>query len=340
MSNPVLVEVMRGDVVESRHRGAVAVCDADGRVAGSLGDIGRPVFPRSAVKAIQALPLVESGAADAFGFGGEDLAFACASHSGEPGHAAKAAELLGRAGLDVAALECGVHWPSREEAAYELARRHETPTALHNNCSGKHSGFLCTCVHAGIDPRGYVRREHAEQQLVREALVDVTGADHGEENSGIDGCSIPTYAVPLVDLATGFARMATGTGLQPARAAAARRLMAACMAHPWFVAGTGRADTLMMEAGGGRIFTKTGAEGVFCAAVPELGLGIALKCDDGAGRAAEVVVASVLATLLSGDAALAAGLDRMARPLLKNRNGMGVGSLRPAEALAGFAAAR
>jgi len=340
MSNPVLVEVMRGDVVESRHRGAVAVCDADGRVAGSLGDIGRPVFPRSAVKAIQALPLVESGAADAFGFGGEDLAFACASHSGEPDHAAKAAELLGRAGLDVAALECGVHWPSREEAAYELARRHETPTALHNNCSGKHSGFLCTCVHAGIDPRGYVRREHAEQRLVREALVDVTGAVHGEENCGIDGCSIPTYAVPLVDLATGFARMATGTGLQPARAAAARRLMAACMAHPWFVAGTGRADTLMMEAGGGRIFTKTGAEGVFCAAVPELGLGMALKCDDGAGRAAEVVVASVLATLLSDDAPLAASLDLMARPLLKNRNGMGVGSLRPAEALSGFAPAR
>jgi L-asparaginase II len=338
MSNPVLVDVMRGDVVESRHRGAIVVCDGDGRVVLSLGDVERPVFPRSAVKAIQALPLVESGAADAFGFSDEDLAFACASHSGEPVHAAKAAELLARAGLDVAALECGAHWPSGEEAAHELARRHETPTALHNNCSGKHSGFLCTCVHAGFDPRGYVRREHAEQQLVREALVDVTGAAHDEESCGIDGCSIPTYAVPLVNLATGFARMVTGEGLLPARVAAARRLVAACMAHPWFVAGTGRADTLMMEAGKGRIFTKTGAEGVFCAAIPDLGLGIALKCDDGAGRAAEVMVASVLAALVSDDAALAARLNELAHPVLKNRNGMGVGSLQPTEALTGLVA--
>ena len=340
MSNPVLVDVMRGDVVESRHRGAIVVCDGDGSVVLSLGDVERPIFPRSAVKAIQALPLVESGAADAFGFSDEDLAFACASHSGEPGHAAKAAELLARAGLGVEALECGAHWPSGEEAAHDLAGRHETPTALHNNCSGKHSGFLCTCVHEGIDHRGYVRREHAEQQLVREALVGVTGATHDEESCGVDGCSIPTYAVPLVSLAAGFARMVTGAGLPPARAAAARRLVSACMAHPWFVAGTGRADTLMMEAGRGSIFTKTGAEGVFCAALPELGLGVALKCDDGAGRAAEVMVACVLAGLVSQDAALSARLNELAHPVLTNRNGIGVGSLQPTEALTGFAGAR
>ena len=333
MSDPVLVEVTRGDLVESRHHGAVAVCDADGAMVLSLGDVERPVFPRSAVKAIQALPLVESGAADAFGLTDEDLAFSCSSHSGEAGHAAKAAALLARAGLGVSALECGVHWPMGEAATRELARRGEAPTALHNNCSGKHSGFLCTCVHEGIDPHGYVRRDHAEQQLVRAALAAVTGATHGEDVCGTDGCSIPTYAVPLAALARGFARMATGIGLPPQRGAAARRLVAACAAHPWFVAGTGRADTLIMEAGQGRIFTKTGAEGVFCAAVPERGLGVALKCEDGATRAAEVMVAAVLARLLRDDAALAVRLDELARPRLVNRNGIDVGGLRPAGAL-------
>ena len=330
MADPVLVEVTRGNVVESRHRGAVVVCDADGRHVLSIGDVERPVFPRSAVKAIQALPLVETGAADTFGFSDEDLALACASHSGEPGHVERARAILHRAGLDADALECGAHWPLMEEATVELARRHETPTALHNNCSGKHSGFLCTCVHCGFDHRGYVARTHPEQQLVREALEQVTGAAHDEDACGIDGCSIPTYAVPLVSLATGFARMVTGMHLGAERARAARRLVQACMAHPWFVAGTGRADTRIMEIGAGRIFTKTGAEGVFCAAVPELGLGIALKCDDGAGRAAEVVVAAVLAALLRGDPELARQLEEVARPVLRNRNDIVIGGLRPA----------
>jgi L-asparaginase II len=337
MANPVLVEVLRGDVVESRHRGAVAVCDAEGAVVLSLGDVEQPVFPRSAVKAIQALPLVESGAADAFAFGEEDLALACASHSGEEGHVRRAAAILARAGLDAAALECGAHWPSGEAATLELARRHGEPSALHNNCSGKHTGFLCTCVHRGVSHRGYVQRQHEEQQLVRAALEEVTGAPHDEDFCGIDGCSIPTYAVPLPSLATGFARMVTGIGLDPARAGAAKRLVTACMAQPWFVAGTGRADTRLMEAGAGRVFTKTGAEGVFCAAIPELGLGIALKCDDGATRAAEVMVSSVLAGLLRDDAGLAAKLREFAHPVLKNRNGIGVGSLQPTDGLSEIA---
>lgn len=307
--------------------------DADGKALLSIGDIDRPVFPRSAVKSIQALPLVESGAADAYGFGDREIAMAGASHSGEPEHAALATAMLARAGLDEAALECGAHWPSRQEAALELAAGGGKPGARHNNCSGKHSGFLCTCRHVGIAHRGYVRAGHPLQEMVREAMEAVTGAAHGADVCGTDGCSIPTYAVPLAALARGFARMATGIGLPPQRGAAARRLVAACVAHPWFVAGTGRADTLIMEAGQGRIFTKTGAEGVFCAAVPERGLGVALKCEDGATRAAEVMVAAVLARLLRDDAALAARLDELARPRLVNRNGIDVGGLRPAGAL-------
>ncbi|WP_274629720.1 asparaginase [Arvimicrobium flavum] len=333
MTDPVLVEVTRGGMVESRHRGAVAVCDADGKLVLAIGEIEMPVFPRSAVKAIQALPLVESGAADALGFDDRELALACASHSGEPEHAELARGMLGKVSLDNAALECGAHWPSDQDAMVTLARDGRNPLALHNNCSGKHAGFICTCCHAQVDPRGYIRPDHWLQENVRVAMEEVTGAPHGEANRGTDGCSIPTYAVPLSRLAHGFARMATGRGLGVERAKAARRLLAACMAHPFYTSGSGRMDTRLMQAAPGRIFVKTGAEGVYCAALPELGLGIALKCDDGAGRAAEVAVATVLAKLLSGDAALAERLRQLASPTLSNWNGIEVGSLRPSDVL-------
>jgi L-asparaginase II len=162
----------------------------------------------------------------------------------------------------------------------------------------------------------------------------VTGARHGEDNSAIDGCSIPTYAVPLKNLAIGFARMATGEGLSPTRAAAARRLMAACMAEPFYIAGTGSADTRLMQAAPGRVFVKVGAEGVYCAALPELGLGVALKCAGGVARGAEVMVAATLSRLLGHDQVLAGKLAEMARPPVMTRKGVTVGMLRPTEALA------
>jgi L-asparaginase II len=165
--------------------------------------------------------------------------------------------------------------------------------------------------------------------MVRDALESVTGAPHGIDNCGTDGCSIPTYAVPLKNLAIGFARMATGVRFAPKRAAAARRLVEACLAEPFYVAGTGRACTEIMQAGAGRIFVKTGAEGVFCAAIPEMGLGIALKCDDGASRASEASVAHILAELFRGDEALARKLTEMAAPILRNWNGIEVGAICP-----------
>ena len=329
MDNPVLVEVLRGDVVESRHRGSVVVVDADGGVVLELGKTDRAIFPRSAVKAIQALPLVESGAADSLGLSQRELALACASHSGEVEHAELAAAMLAKAGLDASALECGAHWPMGQEAALKLAGQGEKPSPLHNNCSGKHSGFLCTCSHLGIDHHGYVGADHAAQKIVCEAMEAVTGTALGVEACGTDGCSIPTFAMPMKNLARGFARMATGVGLGPERARAAKRLIDACMAEPFFVAGTDRLDTRLMAASGGRIMIKMGAEGVYCGAIPELGLGIALKCDDGAARAAEVMVASVLQRLFADDAALSATLADMANPVLTNWNGIKVGALRP-----------
>jgi L-asparaginase II len=334
VTNPILVEVLRGDIVESAHRGAVAVMDAGGKAVLQIGDTARPVFPRSAVKAIQALPLVESGAADAYGFGNRELALACASHNGEIVHVELARAMLAKAGLDETALECGAHWPSYQGATVQLARSGASPSGLHNNCSGKHSGFLCTCVHTGIDPRGYVTAGHAFQEIVREAMQDVTGAAHRAENRATDGCSIPTYAVPLSNLAHGFAKMTTGQGLAPERAKAAKRLFDACMAEPFYEAGTGSKDTVLMECAPGRIFVKIGAEGVYCAALPEFGFGIALKCDDGAGRAAEVMIAAVLAMLLRGDEALAATLTGHANPAIESRIGAKVGALRPTTVLA------
>ena len=236
--------------------GAVAVFDAGGKSVLSIGDVDAAVFPRSAVKAIQALPLVESGAAEHYRFGDRELAMACASHSGEPEHVAARPTCWREASLDGSALECGVQWPADQKVTVALARSGGTPSALHNNCSGKHSGFLCGCRHLRINHRGYVGADHPYQELVRRALAEVTGAEHGERNRGIDGCSIPTYAVPLKSLATGFARMATGTGFSTDRAAAARRLFAACMAEPFYVAGTDRADVGLMQAAPGRIFAR------------------------------------------------------------------------------------
>ena len=333
MSNPVLVEVLRGPLVESRHSGAVFVMDADGATVFSLGDVATPVYPRSAVKPIQALPLVESGAADSYGFGDEELALACASHGGEPAHVEVARRMLGHAGLDVTALECGTHWPTHADSTKALARSGGAPSALHNNCSGKHAGFLCVACAAGADHHGYVSAGHLVQREVRAALEDLTGVPLSEDRCGIDGCAIPSWAVPLSALAFAFARYGTGHGLAPERAKAAARLRAAMAAQPYYVAGTGRFCTEIMLRFGARVLVKTGAEGVFCGALPEQGLGIALKCDDGGTRAAEVTMAAMIARFLPMSDDERAALERFARPALRNWNGTEVGGLRPSAEL-------
>jgi L-asparaginase II len=336
MSNPVLVEVLRGELVESRHHGAVAVVDAAGTVLLGVGEVESPIFPRSAIKALQALLLVESGAAERFGLGQEELAIACASHAGEPEHVATVARMLARAGLDPDALECGVHWPSDQAASHALARSGRSATAVHNNCSGKHAGFLCAACALGIGHRGYVAPDHRVQQEVKARLEDFARLRIDDKHRAVDGCSVPTWAMPLSALALAFARFGTGKGLSPGRATAAARLRAACAAKPWHVAGTGRFVTEMMRRFGPRLLVKNGAEGVFCAALPDEGLGIALKCDDGAGRAAEVVTAAVIARFLPMNDAERAFLAPFLRPTLRNWNGIAVGAM----AATGFVEAR
>jgi L-asparaginase II len=339
-SNPVLVHALRGGIVESAHRGAVAVVDADGHVHTRLGDIERPIFPRSAVKVLQALPLVASGAAERFGLNDAELALACASHGGEPRHAATAASMLAKAGVDADALECGTHWPYHDGSIKALAVAGSAPSALHNNCSGKHSGFVCLgCLMAeGNDRRaflkGYVQPEHPVMREITHSLQSTTGYDLAHTAMGTDGCSIPTFAVPLRHLAHAFAKVATGVGLSESQARAAQRLRAAVAAEPWFVAGSGRFDTRLMERLRERVFCKVGAEGVHCAALPELGLGVAVKMDDGnTSRACEVVMAALVEKLLplaDADAAFVRGFSDVKQ---RNWNGIEVGALRASTVL-------
>ena len=334
MDDPVLVEVTRGARVESRHRGAVAVCDSDGRMVFALGDSDAAVFPRSAIKAFQALPLIESGAAERYRLTEAEIALACASHSGEAVHARTALAMLQKCGRGVEALECGVHWPSSNEAARALAAKGAEASALHNNCSGKHAGFVCLSCAAAVEPSGYVGPDHFVQREVRAAIEDMTKtplADPGLR--AIDGCAIPTYAIPLKALAEGFARFGAGDRLTPVRAAATKRIREAVAARPDMVAGTGRFDTVVMKALGLRAFVKTGAEGVYCAALPELGLGVAIKCEDGSGRAAETAMAALISRFLPLNVQEHAALAPRCAPPLHNWNGVQVGLIRPSAAL-------
>ncbi|MFI5013685.1 MAG: asparaginase [Hyphomicrobiales bacterium] len=334
MVDPVLVEVTRGGVVESEHRGVLAVSDADGRMVMALGETERMVFPRSAVKALQALPLIETGAADRYGLTQAELALACSSHSGEPRHVEAATSMLAKAGRDASCLECGTHWPSDERAARALAAQGREPNALHNNCSGKHSGFICVACATHVDPKGYVRPDHAVQSRIKGIFEEVMDVRLTEAARGVDGCSIPTYATPLRALALGFARFGSGARLSGDRAAAAKRLREAAAAEPFMVAGSHRFDTVAMQALGDKLFTKTGAEGVYCAALPEQGLGIAVKCDDGGKRASEAVMASLIQAFMPLSDEQRAVLAPYADKPILNWNGIETGKLRVVRQLA------
>ena len=267
---PLLVTLTRGGIPESVHRVHVAVTDVDGTLLASAGDPERVAFMRSSAKPIQALPLVESGAADAFGLEDRHLAIACASHMGMEVHTQAAGDLLRRAGLGPERLRCGPHAPENREAADALARAGRVPERLHNNCSGKHAGMLATCVHMGWDLDTYLDPEHPLQKRIREGLIDLSGS---APILGTDGCGVPTFALPLRGMAQAFARLASGRGA---------RLGAAMSAHPELVSGPGHLNTDLLAACGLGVMTKGGAEGVWCYGAGSVG--VALKVEDGASR--------------------------------------------------------
>jgi L-asparaginase II len=327
MTNPVLVEITRGPLVESVHRGAVAIADAKGTLVFALGETEAVVYPRSSLKPIQALPLVESGAAEAFGLSDAEVALACASHSGEPMHTERVAAWLARIGCTASDLACGAH-PSRYEPVFEaMVKRNEAPTRIFNNCSGKHSGFLTLARHWDIATAGYETHDHPVQVAIETALCELAGLE-GRLAWGVDGCAAPNFALPLSAFARALAKLAAPDGLPPPRAAAARRIVTSMMAHPELVAGTGRACTRLMQAARGRAAVKTGAEGVFAAILPEMGLGVAVKIDDGAGRAADTAIAAILARL-----GIIPDDNDLIRVPIKNTRDAITGERRPAAAL-------
>ena len=314
-----LVRIRRAGRVESVHRGHAVICDGAGAVVEAWGDPGALVFPRSSCKMIQALPLVESGAAA--GLSPRHLALACASHGGAPIHVALARDWLGALGLGEDALACGAHRPYDQDAADALVRAGAAPGRAHNNCSGKHCGFLMLGRHlqAGAD---YVDPDHPVQRAVRAAFEDVTGME--SPYWGVDGCSAPNYATRLDALAGAMGRFARpGDG---ARGAAMARLVGAMTAHPELVAGEGRACTELMRAMKGRVAVKTGAEAVYVAIAPELDRGIAIKVSDGATRAAEALIATLLVRIGALDAA-APVARRLSEGPLKNYAGIETGRI-------------
>jgi len=335
-ASPVLVEIVRGDTVESFHRGAVAVADAAGGIARALGDVHRLVYARSALKPIQALPLIETGAADGFGLGAAELALACASHRGEPFHVAAVAAVLARIGLGEADLECGAHPPRHEPSYRALLRAGDAPSQLHNNCSGKHAGFLAAAVWRREPTRFYIEPDHPVQQRVTRTIGEMTGLDLARAPRGRDGCGIPVIAVPLGALAAAMARLADPARLGEHRRAAARRLLDAMAAAPLMVDGTGGMTSAVLTAAPASVRLKPGAEGVFCAALPALGLGVALKIDDGGGRAAELAMATVLDRLGCFAPEQRAALAPFLMPPLHTVAGREAGRLRPAPALRSF----
>ncbi|TMV04951.1 asparaginase [Ruegeria sediminis] len=330
MTQPVaMTEVWRGTLLESLHLGHAVICDDTGRIVQSWGDPRATVYPRSSCKMIQALPLITSGAAAKYGLGPEHLALACASHSGAAIHTDRVAAWLEHLGLGDDDLRCGPQEPGDMAARDALILADTVPCQMHNNCSGKHSGFLTMAQHMGAGPE-YVEIDHPVQQACLAAFEEVTG--EASPTYGIDGCSAPNFATSLEGLARAMAWFATAGDRSDRQSAAARQLTAAMMRHPELVAGEGRACTELMRAMNGRAAIKTGAEAVFVAIIPGKRMGVAVKIADGATRASECAIAAILVQLGVLEADHPATRRFMNAPLL-NRRGIDCGVIKPA---AGF----
>ena len=325
-NNPVLINVTRSGFVESTHRGAVCVIDVEGETVLAAGNVARPILPRSAIKPLQAIPFIEDGAADIWKSSGEELALACASHSGDPVHLRTARAWLHRLGLPEAVLACGPHLPLGRMSAVRMEAGGEAPSRLHNNCSGKHLAMIAAALHNGEPLERYASPDHPVQQRIRETLSEMTDADLTDTAVTVDGCGAPCWAIPLEAIARAYARFADTRGMPVPRQSAIRRLKVAIASHPEHVAGTDRFDTALIVRKGHGLIVKTGAEGVYAAALPYFGLGVALKIDDGARRAAEVAMAAVLRYLELLDDTDWAALRPFVVPPIRNTAGDIVGN--------------
>lgn len=292
-----LVEVYRGDLLESAHKGDIAVVDSQGTLLYYAGNPNRIVYARSSMKPIQAIPVVETGAADRYGFSDADLSLCCASHSGERQHTDRVLEILKRVGIDDSFLKCGVHIPRWQNTYKDLVLNGEEVTALYNNCSGKHTGMLATAKHMGESLENYYNPNHPVQQRILNAVSEMAECPKEDIKIGIDGCGVPVHGLPIERIAYGFAKMANPSSLDESRQKTVKRITKAMIAAPEMVAGTDRFCTDFMIAGQGRFFGKGGAEAVYCIGDYETGLGIAIKIADGNSRAVYPAAVEVLKQL-------------------------------------------
>ncbi len=327
--NPNLVNIWRGNAIESCHRGAVAVVDSTGQIRLALGDIERPVFARSAIKFMQALPLIESGAADKFELDERHIALACASHNAEPEHVQLVEQWLKRIACNLDHLECGAHMPMNEDAQVALCASGNTPTRAHNNCSGKHTAMLSICKHLGENTNNYRLYEHSAQQRWFDVLESMSSTEVATLPWGYDGCGIPSLAMPLNRIGLALARFSNASNVSDDRKHAIERVKSALTAHPFMVAGSKRMCTELMSKHAPQVFAKVGAEGVYTAMLPERGLGVAIKIDDGNIRGAEVVLGVVLRKLGVLDNAAAKDLEPFISPAMTNSRDEVIGRAEP-----------
>jgi len=320
-----MVEIWRGDLLESQHRGHAVVCSSSGDVVESWGDPDQVILPRSSCKMIQALPLIESGAADAANLSTEQLALACASHNGAAIHTERVSAWLATLGLGETDLRCGPQWPDDRPASNGLVKSDTSPCQIHNNCSGKHTGFLTLAQHLRAGPE-YIEIDHPVQKMALEAFERMTGET--SPTWAIDGCSAPNFAVSITGLARAMALFARASEIS-----AAGRLRDAMRAYPELVAGEGRACTELMRAMDHKVTIKTGAEAVYTAILPEQGLGIVVKIEDGTTRGAEAAITALLTKYGVLDGAHPAALKRLGGAM-RNRRGLEVGTTKAAPGFA------
>jgi L-asparaginase II len=337
MSYEPALEVLRGGRVESIHYGAVAVADSKGQLIAWAGDPQVDPFTRSSAKPFQALPLIESGAADAFGLTDRQLAVICGSHTGTPEHLEVVESIQRAAGIAEAELQCGVHSPYDGAEARRLRAADETPRINHNNCSGKHSGMLALAVHLGGPRSSYLERDHPVQRRILAAVSQMSGVPEDSIGLGVDGCSAPNFALPLQAAATAYARLADPAGLPAAAGGACRRVYQAMAANPRMVSGPGGFDTRLIELGGSRWIAKGGAEGYYAMALqagalrpgsPALGVALKIAEGDAARRATTPVVLALLKELGWGGAQDPAFLLEFGPRRLQNWRGLDVGETR------------
>jgi len=324
----VLVEVVRGKGRESLHRGDAAVVDAAGKLLFRLGNPYRMAFMRSAAKPFHALTVLETGAAARYGFTPPEIAVMCGSHSGERQHLEAVSSILRKVGLETDALACGVHPPLDATAARELERAGERPGPLHNNCSGKHAGMLAACRHLGWPTQGYLDPEHPLQVRNRGNLALFAGMAPEDLEVAVDGCGAPVWAMPLASMARAYARLAQPAELPEAIGRAARAVTGAMQAHPELVAGTGRLCTRLMQVAGGKLVSKSGAEGVYCVGTVGQGWGLALKIEDGSARAVPPAVIELLQQIGALDGHETSLMADLHRPRVLDHRGEPCGAIR------------